>query len=386
MKKNIGLRFLGIIGVVILSLGIFLPYVSNYGYSESLFSIAEKLYYYPYILLGLGFFSLITLLINKKSEIGFLLVGSVLAYVFPNTMELKDYFDKFSYGYYMLVGGTLLLFVALLFMPVNKEKDSLAYTQNRSTDYKNDNDNMNNNINYSNSYNNMNNSNSYNNMNDSNMSYNNDPVNNSLSGYNIYGNYGGNSNYQNNQPSQFAESIMNQPVMKNLQNESFYNNNDNNNSVSGMNTINQIDNSMGANNSIINNQNNTLDSNNPLNSFLQNNLGSSEGNNTEIKQEKKISTNDNVQSIMTIMEQPMVDNQISSSVPEQPIVTSGQTVLVQDVVQQPIPQIIPEQSIVTSGQTVPVQDVVQQPIPQTIPEQPVVTSMQTVPVQNNNNF
>ena len=123
MKKNISLRII-CAGLLLLTVvGLFLPF-ADYGYYKvTLFDMSEALFYVPYVIMGLSLITLILLLINKKVEICFLTVGAIMSFVYLYTMTYKDSFSYLSFGYYLFAVSSVLTLI-ILFILVMKNKSN----------------------------------------------------------------------------------------------------------------------------------------------------------------------------------------------------------------------------------------------------------------------
>ena len=277
ISKSLSLRIIGLGCVLLLIASMFLPFVSYEGFSISIFDGNSSLNYLPYVLMVYGLISILSFLLNKKTELSYLLVGGSLTYIITNTIGAIDQFNYFSFGYYLFLISTILLFIVLVILGMgdvkknNLDTDAANKQIDDSKDTKND-------------------------------------------------------VIQNMQPSEFAQSIMDQPVMNNISISSVDN--------SSVNVDSNIDNSS------INIDNTSIDSNltidgfqvddvslapqNPLNSFLPSDFDPSKVV-TEVSQNNVLddskngenvlndSTNENSgQSILSVMSQPMVDSGLNT--------------------------------------------------------------------------
>ena len=349
ISKSLSLRIIGLGCVLLLIASMFLPFVSYEGFSISIFDGNSSLNYLPYVLMVYGLISILSFLLNKKTELSYLLVGGSLTYIITNTIGAIDQFNYFSFGYYLFLISTILLFIVLVILGMgdvkknNLDTDAANKQIDDSKDTKND-------------------------------------------------------VIQNMQPSEFAQSIMDQPVMNNISISSVDN--------SSVNVDSNIDNSS------INIDNTSIDSNltidgfqvddvslapqNPLNSFLPSDFDPSKVV-TEVSQNNVLddskngenvlndSTNENSgQSILSVMSQPMVDSGLNTGLYNEDsktvqnnnasVLSSQQLSELQSVVEPSIPiQPVPDESVVEPSvptQAVPdVQSVVEPSIPaQAVPD------------------
>ena len=248
--NKMGLKILAIGCILLLVSSLFLPILSYTGYSTTIFDGNKELNYFPYILIGFSLISIIVILL-KKYEFTYLLLGSSFTFIITTTIGSIDNFKYFSIGYYLMVISSIVLFIILLFLKLKNKENSVV-------DVKQD----------------------------------------------VVSKIEDSINFDNIEPNELAKSIMDEPVMNNEFKEP------------------QIDFSE------ISNEEVSLAPQNPLNSFLPSDFDPSKivkKENNDIKIEDKIEDNkfkiveklddnmvkeDNSQSIMSVMSQPMVSNNI----------------------------------------------------------------------------
>ena len=275
MKDNLYLRIFGVVCVLVIIVCLFLPFYDYDSMSSSLFSLNEDLNYISYIFIGFGVISLLTLLLNKKTELSYLLVGSIITYVVTMTIAFMDSFKIFGYGYYLIGLSTILLFISLILMGINKIKSTKIIDKHLESEE------------HINSLNSINNTNNINNI----------------------------------EPNDLAKSLMEQPVMNNLSEQTLPLENSNLNS-----SININESSSENIDYNISNESNvedkvTLAPQNPLNSFLPSDFDSTKIETNEVKEDsngqfnnnENAKNSDNSQSIMSVMSQPMVNSQLDFS-------------------------------------------------------------------------
>ena len=305
MKKSMIFRILGIVGGVLLIVGIFLPYINYYGISESLFDSANE-NYVPYVLLFFSCLSIVVFALNKKVELAYMSVGASLTVATMYTISAIETFEFLSIGYYLIVVAPILMLVSLLLLDMsNKKKEKHVNTKDDESEVKKSDD-----INTQ-----------------------------SIASQSVL------------QPNDFAQSIMDQPVMKSA------NNNDNN-------------------------QNDFTN----VQAMPLNNLSDLDGSS---KESLNISTKDNdnqEQSILSVMDQPLIganssglniNNEPTQVVePVQPVIEQPTQVVepLQPVIEQPIQVVEPLQPVIEQPTQVvePVQPVIEQPTQVVEPVQPVI--------------
>ena len=260
MNKNIIYRLIGILGIIFMVVSVFLPFTSYSGYTTSLFDMVKEDYYVPYIILVFSALALVTFIIDKKVELSYLSIGSSLTIAILYSIRYKDAFNYLSYGYYLLFISPIIIFISILLQTHYKiQKNNLKKITNVDT---------------------------------SNLS---DSTNNQV-----------NNNFE---PNELAQSIMDQPVMRDLSNiddNSIKNTNEENNTLSPQNPLNQFitPSSNMSNNFQVNQE-----------AMNQNNLQGDSSNNAIPNQKNNDLDNqsDNSQSILSVMSQPMVGGSIASN-------------------------------------------------------------------------
>ena len=282
MKNNLYLRIFGVMCVLVIIGCLFLPFYDYDSMSSSLFSLNEDLNYISCIFIGFGVISLLTLLLNKKFELSYLLVGSVLTYVINMTIGFIDSFKFFGYGYYLLGLSTIMLFLCLIILGINKVNTRQVDDKTLVTEVNN---------------------NSINNV---------DGVNDTTTVTNI-------------EPNDLAKSLMDQPVMNSLSDQVIAFDESNLNNDESLNS--NIDNNINIEENVV------LAPQNPLNSFLPSDFDPNKTVGTEVKedgQEKfdnnensNVQNEDSSNSIMSVMSQPMVNSQLDFS---NNVVTNNQSV------------------------------------------------------------
>ena len=129
MNKRLGLKVLAIGCVLLLIASVFLPLVNYSGYTTSIFDTNKEINYFPYILIVFSLISIIVIVLNKKTEFAYLLVGSSLTFIITTTIGSIDNFKYFSFGYYLFLLSSILLFISLSILnrdENNKKSDKIV--------------------------------------------------------------------------------------------------------------------------------------------------------------------------------------------------------------------------------------------------------------------
>ena len=125
MNKSIIFRFLGIIGGALLIAGLFVPYISFFGISETLFDTANETYV-PYLLLVFGVLAIGVFTLNKKVELAYMAVGASLTVVTMYTISAIDTFEYLTIGYYLIVLSPVLMLISVLLLDRCNRKNKKA--------------------------------------------------------------------------------------------------------------------------------------------------------------------------------------------------------------------------------------------------------------------
>lgn len=120
--NKMGLKIIALGCILLMISGLFLPFVSVNGYTTTLFDGTKELNYYPYILIGFSLLSAIVILLNKKIEFAYLLIGSSLTFVITTTIGSIESFKMFSIGYYLIALSTILLFLMLILLSMKSDE------------------------------------------------------------------------------------------------------------------------------------------------------------------------------------------------------------------------------------------------------------------------
>ena len=160
MNKKLILRVVGIISALMLMVSMFVPFTNFEGFTQTFFKDFND-EYVAYILNLLGLLTIIVFVLNKKKELAYITVGASLIVAIIYTITLKDNFSYLSFGYYLLVIAPILMFISVILYP--KEEVIPVFNENK------------------------------------------EEFDNNISNTNII-----------SEPNEYAKSIMEQPVMKNI--------------------------------------------------------------------------------------------------------------------------------------------------------------------------
>ena len=111
MNKKLILRILGAIFSALIIVGVFVPFVSVTGYTQSLWGVYSSVntLYLPIMLIVFGAIGVIFFSLNFKTEFAYMSTGAVLFFVVMQTIDVLDQgtFSTLSVGYYFLAIGAI---------------------------------------------------------------------------------------------------------------------------------------------------------------------------------------------------------------------------------------------------------------------------------------
>ena len=110
MNKKLIFRILGALAGALIIVGCFVPFISAYGSSISLWTQYGKVgtLYLPIMIIVFGVIAVVFFSLNIKTEFAYMTTGAVLFYVIMETVNGIDLFEFFSVGYYFLAIGSIL--------------------------------------------------------------------------------------------------------------------------------------------------------------------------------------------------------------------------------------------------------------------------------------
>ena len=129
MKNKNSLRFLGVLGSLLIIIGVFLPFIKTTEFSISLWKtfIENKQIYLPIIIIIFGLIPMILYFMNKNMEYSYVSVGTLLFFMIVEILGtvFKLGFGAFTLGFYSILVGIILIFVTTTFL-TKKEKVKAA--------------------------------------------------------------------------------------------------------------------------------------------------------------------------------------------------------------------------------------------------------------------
>lgn len=135
MNKKLIFRILGALSSALIIVGVFVPFVSISGFSQSLWDTYEAIdsLYLPIMILVFGVVGVIFFSLNIKTEFSYMSTGAVLFFVIMQTIDVANQgmFNTLSIGYYFLCIGALLTgLMAFLSNLKSNNKDKIENTEN----------------------------------------------------------------------------------------------------------------------------------------------------------------------------------------------------------------------------------------------------------------
>ena len=128
MKKNEIFRFAIVIGGVLAIVSLFLPFMSAFSISKSLWDLLESSSYEAYIIIGFSIIAIVLPLINKKVELSYLSSGAIFAISIMYTISSieTEVFSYLGVGYYLLfLSGIIIAVSTYLFSYLKSEDKSI---------------------------------------------------------------------------------------------------------------------------------------------------------------------------------------------------------------------------------------------------------------------
>lgn len=129
MNKKLIFRILGAIASALIIVGVFIPFVSVSGYSQSLWQTYEAIgaLYLPIMIIIFGLIGVLFFSLNIKTEFAYMSTGAIAFFVVMQTLDIieQDMFSALSIGYYCLAIGAILTGVMAFLTNLKQKKVSL---------------------------------------------------------------------------------------------------------------------------------------------------------------------------------------------------------------------------------------------------------------------
>ena len=129
MNKKLIFRILGAIASALIIVGVFIPFVSVSGYSQSLWQTYEAIgaLYLPIMIIIFGLIGVLFFSLNIKTEFAYMSTGAIAFFVVMQTLDIieQDMFSTLSIGYYCLAIGAILTGVMAFLTNLKPKKVSL---------------------------------------------------------------------------------------------------------------------------------------------------------------------------------------------------------------------------------------------------------------------
>lgn len=136
MNKNLILRILGAIFSALMIVGVFVPFVSVTGYTQSLWGVYSSIdtLYLPIMLIVFGVIGVVFFSLNFKTEFAYMSTGAVLFFIIMQTVDVLDQgtFSTLSVGYYFLAIGAIATGVITFLsnMKVKEKQEAIVSSEN----------------------------------------------------------------------------------------------------------------------------------------------------------------------------------------------------------------------------------------------------------------
>ena len=136
MNKKLILRILGAIFSALIIVGVFVPFVSVTGYTQSLWGVYSSIdtLYLPIMLIVFGVIGVVFFSLNFKTEFAYMSTGAVLFFIIMQTVDVLDQgtFSTLSVGYYFLAIGAIATGVITFLsnMKVKEKQEAIVSSEN----------------------------------------------------------------------------------------------------------------------------------------------------------------------------------------------------------------------------------------------------------------
>ena len=136
MDKKLIYRIIGAIASALIIVSVFVPFVSVYGYTSSLWNIyksAESVYL-PTMIIVFGVIGVVFFSLNIKTEFAYMSTGAITFFLVMETIDVinRSEFKSLSIGYYCLVIGAILTGVMAFLL--NIKQKSIVSNENKTPD------------------------------------------------------------------------------------------------------------------------------------------------------------------------------------------------------------------------------------------------------------
>ena len=126
MNKKLIFRILGALSSALIIVSVFVPFVYNGGYTQSLwneYNVLNQLYL-PIILIVLGAFGVLFLSLNVKPELAYITSGGGLFFAVTQAFSFinQKQFNSLNVGYYFLLIGSVLTAIMSFLISMKKVK------------------------------------------------------------------------------------------------------------------------------------------------------------------------------------------------------------------------------------------------------------------------
>lgn len=129
MNPKIIYRILGALASALIIVGVFVPFVSVTGYTQSIWGLYSTLdtAYLPIMIIVFGAIGVLFFSLDFKTEFAYMSTGAVLFFIIMQTIDVIDQgtFSTLSIGYYFLAIGAVLTGV-IAFLSNIKQKENIT--------------------------------------------------------------------------------------------------------------------------------------------------------------------------------------------------------------------------------------------------------------------
>lgn len=124
--NKLAFRIIGALAASLIIISVFVPFISAYGYFQSLWEINEAVgtLYIPITIIVLGGLGVFLFALNKKTEFIYISFGALLFYLIIETIPIikQGSFNTLGMGYYFILIGNILIGIMTFICNLKKRK------------------------------------------------------------------------------------------------------------------------------------------------------------------------------------------------------------------------------------------------------------------------
>jgi len=137
MNKKIIFRILGALSSALIIVGVFVPFVSASGHSQTLWDTYNSVgtLYLPIMIIVFGVIGVLFFSLNIKTEFAYMSTGAITFFIIMQTLDFVEQkmFSSLSMGYYFLAIGAILTGIMAFLCNLRVKKKAVVETNQIST-------------------------------------------------------------------------------------------------------------------------------------------------------------------------------------------------------------------------------------------------------------